>query len=121
MQGFEQIQNIQKSLEDISNNLEETYFKMRKECMDEISNYVKEKETKKSEMSNLFDILSDSEDIKMRWIKNKLPWYITKFHKISSHEMSLRDESIFIGVCFGSRSRSNCYIEITPTDIGWKR
>lgn len=54
----------------------------------------------------------------MTWIKNKLPWYITKFCKISSTEISLRDTSILIGVNFGKSCRPNCYVEITPRDIG---
>lgn len=53
----------------------------------------------------------------MKWIKNKLPWYITKFCRISSNEIILKDTSIFIGVNFGKSARSNCYIELTPRDI----
>lgn len=57
---------------------------------------------------------------KLIWIKNKLPWYITKFCKISSTEMELRSTDILIGVNIGKSKSANCYIKITPRDIGWK-
>ena len=79
----------------------------------------KEHVTKKNEMCSLYEKISESNTMRMTWIKNKLPWYITKFCKISSTEMSLRGTSIFIGVNFGKSCEPNCYIEITPRDIGW--
>lgn len=63
---------------------------------------------------------SDSDSMRMTWIKKKLPWYIIKFCKITSTEISLRDTSIFIGVNFGKSCIPHCYIKITPKDIGWR-
>lgn len=118
--SYERLKNIQTSLSELSNNLEEQYCKMRQECMNEIIEYRKKYGIKKNEMFSLYEKISNSDSMRMTWIKNKLPWYITKFCKISSTEISLRDTSIFIGVNFGKSCRPNCYIEITPRDIGWK-
>ena len=60
------------------------------------------------------------DSMRMTWIKKKLPWYIIKFCKITSTEISLRDTSIFIGVNFGKSCIPHCYIKITPKDIGWR-
>lgn len=118
--SIERVLDIQSTLSELSDSIEDTYYAMRKEIMDEVIENKREYLTKKNEMSSLFDKLSTSNAMKMKWIKNKLPWYITKFHKISSYEISLRDTSIFIGVCFGKSNESSCYIEITPKDIGWQ-
>ena len=117
--SYERLKNIQTSLSELSNSLEEQYYNMRQECMDEIIEDKKEHVTKKNEMYLLYEKISNDYAMRMMWIKNKLPWYITKFCKIRSTEMSLRDTSIFIGVNFGKSCRANCYIEITPMDIGW--
>lgn len=118
--SYERLKNIQISLSALSNSLEEQYYKMRQECMNEIIEDRKEYATKKNEMYSLYEKISDSNSMRMTWIKNKLPWYITRFCKITSTEISLRDTSIFIGVNFGKSCKPNCYIEITPMDIGWK-
>ena len=119
--SYERMKSIQASLSELSNNLEEQYCKMRQECMDEIIEDRKEQVTKKNEMYSLYEKISESDSMRMTWIKNKLPWYITKFCKISSTEVvSLRDTSIFIGVNFGKSCKPNCYVEITPRDIGWR-
>lgn len=118
--SYERMKSIQTSLSELSNSLEEQYCKMRQECIDEIIEDRKEYVTKKNEMYSLYKKLSENDSMRMTWIKNKLPWYITKFCKITSTEMSLRDTSIFIGVNFGKSQRANCYIEITPIDIGWR-
>lgn len=68
-------------------------------------------------MCLLYEKLENNDKERMKWIKNKLPWYITKFCRISSNEIILKDTSIFIGVNFGKSARSNCYIELTPRDI----
>ena len=67
--------------------------------------------------ANMNGTLENNDKERMKWIKNKLPWYITKFCRISSNEIILKDTSIFIGVSFGKSARSNCYIELTPRDI----
>lgn len=117
--SYERLKSIQTSLSELSKSLDEQYCKMRQECMDEIIEDRKEHVTKKNEMSSLYEKISENNTMRMTWIKNKLPWYITKFYKISSTEMSLRGTSIFIGVNFGKSCEPNCYVEITPRDIGW--
>ena len=117
--SYERLKRIQTSLSELSKNLDEQYCKMRQECMDEIIEDKKEHVIKKNEMCSLYEKISESNSMRMTWIKNKLPWYITKFCKISSTEMSLRGTSIFIGVNFGKSCEPNCYVEITPRDIGW--
>ena len=64
--------------------------------------------------------LSNSEQRRINYIKNRLPWYVTIFRTIPSYEISLRETSIFIGVSFGQERKARCYIELTPIDIGWK-
>lgn len=118
--SIEKMQSIQRSLLGLSDSIEDMYYKMRKELMDEIIDDKRKCIVQKNEMSNLYNKLSESHTMKQRWIKNKLPWYITAFHKINSYEISLRGTSIFIGVCFGNNHESSCYVEITPKDIGWK-
>ena len=88
--------------------------------MDEIIEDKKEYVIKKNEMYSLYEKISESDFMRMTWTKNKLPWYITRFCKITSTEMSLRDTSIFIGVNLGKSCRPNCYVEITPKYIGWR-
>lgn len=118
--SIERMQSIQQSLRGLSDSIEDMYYKMRKELMDEIINDKQKYAGQKNEMSDLYDELSESQAMRLRWIKNKLPWYITAFHKVDSYEVSLLGTSVFIGVCFGSSHESSCYIEITPKDIGWK-
>ena len=118
--SYERLKSVQTSLSELSNSLEEQYYKMRQECMDEIIEDKKERTIKKNEMYLLYEKILDSDSMRMAWIKNKLPWYITRFCKITSTEMSLRGTSIFIGVNFGKSCRPNCYVEITPKDIGWR-
>ena len=118
--SYERLKSIQTSLSELSKGLDEQYYEIRQECMNEIIEDRKECVTKKNEMYLLYEKISESNSMRMTWIKNKLPWYITKFCKISSTEVSLRDTSIFIGVNFGKSCSPNCYIEITPRDIGWR-
>lgn len=118
--SYEILKNIQAELSDLSNNLEHQYYKMHEECIKELIKDKQDIVTQKNEMYALYEKIINSETMRMNWIKNKLPWYITKFCKISSSEISLRDTSIFIGVNFGKSSKPNCYIEITPMDIGWE-
>lgn len=117
--SYERLKSIQTSLAELSKSLDEQYCKMRQECMDEIIEDRKEYVTKKNEMYSLYEKISESNSMRITLIKNKLPWYIAKFCKISSTEMSLRGTSIFIGVNFGKSCEPNCYVEITPRDIGW--
>ena len=119
MKSYEQLKNIQEQLISLSDSLENMYDAMRNECMKEIVDDKQKYVTQKNEMYSLYEKLENNASMRMTWIKNKLPWYITKFCKISSTEISLRDTSILIGVNFGKSYRPNCYIEITPRDIGW--
>lgn len=72
------------------------------------------------EFYSLYEKLENNASMRMTWIKNKLPWYITKFCKISSTEMELRSTDILIGVNIGKSKSANFYIRITPKDIGWE-
>ena len=112
--------NIQKSLSELSDNLEDVYCKIRKECMEELIEDKRKHITQKNEMYDLYQKLENDMTMRLTWIKNKLPWYITKFHKITSTEISLRGTNIFIGVNFGKSYIPSCYVQITPLDIGWK-
>lgn len=118
--SIEMLQEIQCSLNEFSDSLEDMYYKIRKECMDEVVGSVRRYKTQKNEMLNLYKQLLKSEQRRISWIKSRLPWYITKFNNIRSYEISLRDTSIFIGVSFRKNTKSCCYIELTPKDIGWK-
>lgn len=118
--SYERLKSIRRSLSALSKDLDEQYSKMRQECMEEINKDRKEYIVKKTEMYSLYKKLEEHYSMRMTWIKNKLPWYITKFHKISSTEMFFKDITIFIGVNFGKSQKANCYIQITPIDIGWK-
>lgn len=121
MKSYERLKNIQEQLTSLSDSLGNMYGAMKNECMKEIvddnkRNYV----TQKNEMYSLYEKLEGNMSMRMTWIKNKLPWYITKFCKISSTEMELRSTDIFIGVNIGKSKSANCYIKITPRDIGWE-
>lgn len=118
--SYERLKSIQRSLVELGNSLEEQYMLMKKECIDEVVDNVREHATQHSEMSALYNKIANDSIMRMTWIRNKLPWYITCFFKISSTEIILKDTSIFIGVNFGKSKKANCYIEITPFDIGWR-
>lgn len=119
MKSYEQLKNIQEQLISLSDNLGNMYDAMRNECMKEIVDDKQKYVTQKNEMYDLYQKLENDMTMRLTWIKNKLPWYIAKFHKITSTEMELRDTDIFIGVDFEkSKSAANCYIKITPRDIG---
>lgn len=120
MKSYEQLKNIQEQLTSLSDSLENMYGVMRNECIKEIVDDKQKYVTQKNEMYSLYEKLENNTSMRMTWIKNKLPWYIIKFCKISSTEISLRGTSIFIGVNFGKSCIPHCYIEITPKDIGWK-
>lgn len=120
MKSYEQLKNIQEQLTSLSDSLENMYGAMRNECIKEIVDDKQKYVTQKNEMYSLYEKLENNTSMRMTWIKNKLPWYIIKFCKISSTEISLRGTSIFIGVNFGKSCIAHCYIEITPKDIGWK-
>lgn len=120
MKSYEQLKNIQEQLTSLSDSLENMYGAMRNECIKEIVDDKQKYVTQKNEMYSLYEKLENNISMRMTWIKNKLPWYIIKFCKISSTEISLRGTSIFIGVNFGKSCIPHCYIEITPKDIGWK-
>lgn len=77
--SYERLKSIQRSLIELSNSLEEQYDKMKQECVDEIVGYIRNHETQKNEMAALYDKILNSDTMRMTWIKNKLPWYITRF------------------------------------------
>lgn len=115
--SYEQLKSIQASLYELSDNLEKQYYKMRQECIKEITGERKEQIEKQDEMYLLYKRIEDNFDLRMEVIKMKLPWYITKFCKITSNEISLKNTSIYIGVNFGKYQLANCFVEITPKDI----
>lgn len=115
--SYEQLKSIQASLYELSDNLEKQYYKMRQECIKEITEERKEQIEKQDEMYSLYKRIEDNFDLRMEVIKMKLPWYITKFCKITSNEISLKNTSIYIGVNFGKSQLANCFVEITPKDI----
>ena len=120
MKSYEQLKNIQEQLTSLSDSLGNMYGAMKNECMKEIVDDKQKCVTQKNEMYSLYEKLEGNMSMRMTWIKNKLPWYITKFCKISSTEMELRSTDIFIGVNIGKSKSANCYIKITPRDIGWE-
>ncbi len=120
MKSYEQLKNIQEQLTSLSDSLGNMYGAMRNECVREIVDDKQKYVTQKNEMYSLYEKLEGNMSMRMIWIKNKLPWYITKFCKISSTEMELRNTDILIGVNIGKSKSANCYIKITPRDIGWK-
>ena len=71
--SYERLKSIQTSLTELSNSLEEQYCEMYQECRDEIINNRREYETKKNEMYALYEQISDSDSMRMTWIKKKLP------------------------------------------------
>ena len=120
MKSYEQLKNIQDQLTSLSDGIKNMYVAMKNECMREIIDDKQKYVTQKNEMYSLYEKLEGNMSMRMTWIKNKLPWYITKFCKISSTEMELRNTDILIGVNIGKSKSTNCYIKITPRDIGWK-
>lgn len=120
MKNYEQLNNIQEQLTSLSDGIKNMYVAMKNECMREIIDDKQKYVTQKNEMYSLYEKLESNMSMRMTWIKNKLPWYITKFCKISSMEIELINNNIFIGVNFGKSKSANCYIKITPRDIGWK-
>ena len=119
MNSYEQLKNTQDSLFALADSLENMYHSMKNECMKELVDDKQIHITQKNEMYALYEKLENNMSMRMIWIKNKLPWYLTKFFKVSSTEIELRDTNIFIGVNFGKSQLAHCYIKITPRDIGW--
>lgn len=120
MKSYEQLENIQNQLTSLSDSIRNMYVAMKNECMREIFDDKQKYVTQKNEMYSLYEKLEGNMSMRMTWIKNKLPWYITKFCKISSTEIELRSTDIFIGVNIGKSKSANFYIRITPKDIGWE-
>lgn len=111
---------LKKQIDDLHNNLDVLYSRM----YSEIKEYFVKKKINDSirydEMHVLYNKLQDNEQMKINWIKKKLPWYITKFNKISSNEIRFVNRNIYIGVNFNKACLPNCYVLITPADIGWR-
>lgn len=117
--SYEHMKNIQSSLNYFSGSLEDLYHELKAECEEENKKNIQDQITQRNEMNRLFEMLQHNYDMRLTWIKNKLPWYITRFHKISSNEILIINGIIFIGVAFGKSTDASCYIKITPKDIGW--
>lgn len=115
-----EISDLQHHLQNLQDNLGNTYYKMIQECMIEASDNMQKIHTQKNEMLSLYHLLEGDYTKRMTWVKNKLPWYISAFHKLSSSEIFLNQTNIFIGVSFGKQIETKCYVKITPKDIGWK-
>lgn len=116
--SYSKMKNIQENLFSLAANFEDMYNDMVKECKTDFKTIEMERDAKVDAMHDLYDELWDNLSMRISWIKKKLPWYITKFCKISSTEMQIRGAIIYIGVNFGKSKYANCYIQITPKDIG---
>lgn len=117
--SYERMKAFQKSLMELSNEVEDQYLKMRKECIEEIVLKEEEKIVQKNDMYNLYDKLTENHSLRMIYIRNHLPWYL-KLLKVNSTEMKLYGSSLFIGVNLGKSNKTNFFIEVRPVDIGWK-
>lgn len=117
--SYERMKAFQKSLLELSNEVEDQYLKMRKECIEEIVLKEEEKIVQKNEMHDLYERLTECHSLRIIYIKNHLPWYL-KLFKVNSTEMKLYGNSLFIGVNLGKSNKTNFFIEVRPVDIGWK-
>lgn len=117
--SYQYLQNIKATLEKLSDDIEKDYYKMHYECIKELEKDKKDKKIQNEEMLSLYKKLLNNDVMRLTWIKNKMPWYITKFFKISSNELMLIDNNVYIGVNFGKSQETNCFVQITPQDIGW--
>lgn len=117
MQSFDHMLSIKEELLDLANDIEKQYSEMRNECYEEFFELKKSTSDEEEKMRLYFEKISSDYKTRIKWIKKKLPSGITKFYKISSTTMFLKDRTIFIGVNFNKADRPNCYIEITINDI----
>ena len=53
----------------------------------------------------------------MEWVKKKLPWYITLFHRIKVTEISLIGLKVYMGIVMGNSTQETCFVKITAEDI----
>lgn len=95
------LQNIKETLESLSDDI------------------IKDREIQNDKMLVLYNKLLNNEEMRLTWIKKKMPWYITEDFKISSRDLGLINDIIYIGVSFGKSQKTNCYVRITPDDIDW--
>ena len=120
--SYEMLKSIQNQLSWLSKDLEIEYGEMWKECQEEIRMEEKQNSVKqKNDMYWFYEKCSEDNELRIMWIKRKLPWYVRLFSKITSTDIILKDTSVYIGVNFGKSSKPNCYVEVTPYDIGWKQ
>ena len=117
--SYQHLQNIKETLSKLSDDIEKNYYEIRYECIKESEKDKKDKKIQNEEMFSLYKKLLINDVMRLTWIKNKMPWYITKLFKISSRELRLIDNNIYIGVNFGKSQNTNCFVQITPRDIGW--
>lgn len=78
---------------------------------------LKDREIQNDKMLVLYNKLLNNEEMRLTWIKKKMPWYIIEGFKISSGDLGLINNTIYIGVSFGKSQQTNCYVRITPKDI----
>lgn len=118
-QGLVPDEKVKVTLAEMEILIKEEYEKMREKCEKEREENEDRHEIQKRDMRNLYEKLEINSQMRMAWIRRKLPWYLVKFCKVQSYEISLRDTDIFIGVSFGKSVVSNCYVKVIPQDIGW--
>lgn len=117
MQSFDHMLSVKEKLLDLANSIEEQYSEIRNECYEELFELKKSTSDEKEKMRLYFEKISSDYKTRIKWIKKKLPSGITKFYKISSTIMFLKDRAIFIGINFNGADEPNCYVEVTINDI----
>lgn len=106
--------DLQHELYQFSNKVEDMYYTMRRELMDEI--IAKEKDHIK-EKNELYDIYNQlTEEDRIHFIKKKLPWHMTIFRKINCYSYGLQDTTIFLEVAVGKK-RDICYVTLGLEDF----
>lgn len=67
--SYERMKAFQKSLMELSNEVEDQYLKMRKECIEEIVLKEEEKIVQKNDMHNLYERLTECYSLRIIYIK----------------------------------------------------
>ena len=67
--SYERMKAFQKSLMELSNEVEDQYLKMRKECIEEIVLKEEEKIVQKNDMHNLYERLIECHSLRITYIK----------------------------------------------------
>jgi len=118
MKSYAEMQEIKNKLSEMAVNMEANYFRLRQECISEVLEMKNEVEHKRNELSEFYEELSVSPKMQMEWVKKKLPWYITLFHRIKVTEISLVGLRVYMGIVMGGNStQATCFVKITAEDI----